>query len=124
MADSKNITVKQFRDFAEKVDERLDDLELNRAKGQEFTLSSNGWTEGSGDENFPYQYNLTVDGLTSVSRADAVLDAASVGIATVAGLCPVTETAENSVIFKSYEKPTSALSGVLYIKKSAAMSAE
>lgn len=124
MAVEKSISLEQLKEFAKRADKRLDDLEENRPKGRDMTLSTNGWTMESGDTNFPYQYILTAEGTTEASRADAVLDSESIVTAISCGLCATTETAENAVIFKSYEKPTTALTGVLYIRKTAAMNDE
>ena len=119
---AKKITLEQFAAFAQKVDTRLDSLEGNRAKGHPMTISASGWTNDSGDANYPYQYKLTVAGVTDASRADAVLDAGSVVTATACGVCAVCKTAANTVIFTSRTAPTGNLTGVLYIAKVAAMS--
>lgn len=118
----KNITLEQMGEFAVRADNRLDRLELNLSKGQDLTLSKNGWTKDSGDENYPYQYVLTVVGVTTVSRADAVLDASSVAVASACGMCAVCDTDAGAVVFKSYTAPSSDLTGKLYIKKQAATS--
>lgn len=120
MAD--NITIEQLREFADRVDERLDRLELNMSKGQDMTLAQNGWTNDSGDENFPFKYVLSVEGVTTASRADAVLDAGSIVVASACGMCAACDTAEGSVVFKSYTAPAADLTGKLYIKKQAATS--
>lgn len=120
MAD--NITLEQLRGFAKQADERLDRLELNMSKGQDMTLAQSAWTNNSGDENFPYQYVLSVEGVTTASRADAVLDAGSIVVASACGMCAACDTADGSVVFKSYTAPTADLTGKLYIKKQAAMS--
>lgn len=119
MAD--NITLEQLQDFAKRADDRLDRLELNMSKGQDMTLAQSSWT-ASGDENFPYQYVLSVEGVTTASRADAVLDAGSIVVASACGMCAACDTADGSVVFKSYTAPTADLTGKLYIKKQAAMS--
>lgn len=120
MAD--NITFEQLQEFAERADERLDRLELNLEKGQDMTISKSGWTNDSGDENFPYQYVLSVEGVTTASRADAVLDAGSIVVASACGMCAACDTADGTVVFKSYTVPTADLTGKLYIKKQAATS--
>ncbi len=120
MAD--NITLTQFRDFSVRADRRLDALEANMSKGRELTLAKDGWTNDSGDEDFPYRYVLAVEGVTAASRADAVLDGGSIVIASACGVCAACDTVEGSVVFKSYTAPTADLTGVLYIKKTAAMS--
>lgn len=122
MTNDKLVTVGQHVDLAELVDKRLDDLEANSPKGQSLTLAQSSWTNDSGDTNYPYQYNLTVAGLTAESRADVVLDAASVAVASDCGVCAVCETAADTVIFKSRTAPTADLTGLIYITQTAAMS--
>lgn len=121
MANDKKITVDQLRDFAQKADERLDDLEASRPVGRALLLASGGWTQDSGDENYPYRYVLAAEGVTAASRADAVLDAASAAAAAESGVCAATETEDGAVIFKSETAPAADLTGVLYITKTAAM---
>lgn len=116
-----NITLKQLENFAERADERLDALELNATKSYTLTIPANGWTNDSGDAEFPYQCKLTVDGVTSASRADAVLDSGSVAIASDCGVCAASETADNTVIFTSRTAPTASLTGVLYITRVASI---
>ena len=117
MSGDKKITLDQHVDLAEQVDKRLDALEAGTPKVMALTLASGGWTEDSGDENYPFQYKLTVAGVTDASRADAVLDAGSVALASDCGVCAVSETATNTVIFKSRTAPTADLTGSLYITK-------
>lgn len=119
MAD--NITSEHLKELAEKSDERLDRLELNLEKGQSLHLAKGSWTKDSGDENFPYRYALTVSGVTDASRAEAVLDEGSIAVAVACGLCPVCRTAVGAVMFKSVAVPEGDLTGMLYIKKEAAM---
>lgn len=123
MADEKNVvTVEQMLDFAQKADKRLDALEANATQKQDLTLAASGWTDDSGDTKYPYQYILTVTGVTTASKADAVLDDASVEVASECGVHPNTNTGADTVIFKSKTAPADALTGVLYIKKNAALS--
>ena len=117
MAESKNITLAQMRTFVQQADKRLDALEAGTPRGQAVTFAVSGWTNDSGDANYPYQYKLTVDGITTASRADIVLDAASAEAASESGVSTVTETAANTVILRARTAPTSALSGTLYITK-------
>lgn len=121
MANEENITLGQLLDFAQKADERLDALEGNRAKGQAVTLASGSWTNNSGDTKYPYQYRLTVTGVTTASRADLVLDDASAALAASAGMSAATNTAANTVIFKSRTAPGSNLTGTLYVAKAVTM---
>ena len=120
--DNTLITIAQLIDFAKKADKRLDALEVNVQKGIAITLESNAWINDSSDSEFPYHYLLTVQGVTTASRAGAVLDTGSIAIATECGVCAVSETATNTVIFKSRTAPTADLTGVLYITKQTAFS--
>ena len=122
MNNDKVVTTGQFYDFVKLADERLDNLELKIPKHQALTLLKGKWTNNFGDANYPYQYRLTVDGITTASRADVVLDAASVAVASDCGVCAVSETVANTVIFKSRTAPTADLTGFLYITKATAMS--
>lgn len=114
-----NITLAQFVDFAKKADARLDALEANADKKQALNLAASGWTNDSGSEKYPYQYKLTVEGVTDASRADAVLDEAGEDAAADCGLCAGCDTAANTVIFTCRRAPTAAVTGTLYIKKNA-----
>ena len=117
-----NLSAEAFLDFVKRADKRLDDLEASRPKAQALTLYSANWTDGSGDENYPYQYVLTVDGVTEASRADAYFDKASVDAAAASGVSAETNTAEDAVIFTSRTAPTVNLTGVLYVTKTVAVS--
>lgn len=120
MAGEKYITFEQLQEFAERSDKRLDALEASSSVRNNLILSSGNWTNDSGDEDYPYQYVLTVEGVTAASRVDAELDDGSIAVATACGMCSVTKTAENAVIFKSYTCPAADLTGYLYISKTAA----
>ena len=117
MAD--NITLEQLVEFAAKVDDRLDTLEASTPKSRSLTILASGWTNDSGDSDFPYQYSLSVEGVTTASRADAVLDDGSSLVAANCGVCAGCETAENTVIFKSRRVPAVDLTGRLDIIKTA-----
>lgn len=119
-----NVSVAALVDFAKLADKRLDDLEAGHPKAQALTLYSANWTDGSGDEKYPYQYRLAVDGVTAASRADAIFDKASVDAAASSGVRSATDTAGNAVIFTSRTAPTVDLTGVLYITKIVAVSGE
>lgn len=117
MPESKNVNLETLLEFAKKADERLDKLEGNAPKWLELTLPVSGWTNDSGDTAYPYKYVLTVDGMTASSRADLILDSASIILGVTCGFCNETETDTDSVIFKSTKVPAAELSGLLYITK-------
>lgn len=121
MADEKFITQEQFVETMAKIDKRLDRLELNLPKDREITIPASGWVS-SGDADYPYQYTLAVEGVTAASKAELTLDDAGVSVGTDCGFCPGVDTGAGTVIFKSYEIPTAAMSGVLTIRKEAATS--
>ena len=118
MAEDKHITLGQLKTFAAQADARLDALEAGTPRGQSVMLAASGWTNDSGDDNYPYQYKLAVDGITTASRADIVLDAASAAAASESGVSTVTETTAGTVILRAREAPTAALTGTLYVTKS------
>lgn len=114
-----NATLRQLADLAKRTDARLDALEANADKKQALNLEVSGWTNESGSEKYPYQYKLTVEGVTDASRADAVLDDAGEIAAADCGLCAGCDTAADTVIFTCRRAPTAAVTGTLYIKKNA-----
>lgn len=116
MAD-KNVTLGQLKNFAEKADARLDVLELAKMAPSSISIAATGWANDSGDVKYPFRYTLTVEGVTTASRADVVLDAESVEAASKSGVCAVSETAANTVIFKSRTAPASDLTGTIYVYK-------
>lgn len=114
-----NITLDQLVAFAEQADKRFDALEANADKALDLNLEASGWTNDSGNAKFPYQYKLTVEGVTTASRADALLDADGQSAAAACGVCAVCDTAANTVIFMCRTAPTAAITGTLYIKNKA-----
>ena len=82
------------------------------------TLAVSGWVEDSSagvSDRYPYKYVLALSGVSADTRVDAVLDALSSATAGACGLCSVTETGEDVVIFRSMTIPPTALTGTLYI---------
>lgn len=118
------ITRKQHKDFAAKVDERLDALEAAKITALNITLSDSGWTGNSGDTDYPYRYVLTVTGVTTASRADAIFDDSSVAVGAAAGVHNCPETGDGTVIFKSAAVPSADMTGLLYINKTVTMRGE
>lgn len=116
-----NTTLEHLRELAERTDKRLDALEENMTQRLELSILQSGWTNDSGDAKFPYQYVLTVDGVTADTVANAVLDEAGVAAASACGVCAACRTAAGVVVFKSYEVPAADLNGVLYITRKVAV---
>lgn len=119
MPNGKNVTLETLLEFAQKADARLDVVEMNMPLRQDVTIPAIGWTNDSGDTIYPYQNRLTIAGITTASRTDVILDAASVAVASDCGVCAVCETAANTVIFKSRTAPTADLTGLIYITRTA-----
>lgn len=117
MPNEKNVNLETLIKFAEAADKRLDVVEKNMPLRQALTLSQSGWTNDSGDTEYPYKYTLAVSGVTASSRADIVLDSDSVIVATACGLCNVTDTDTDSVILKSRTIPEADLTGYLYVTR-------
>lgn len=94
--------------------ETLDSEKAYIAVRKEFSLAVSGWTEETSGE-FEYVYKLAVDGISTETRADAVLDNTSAVLAGISGMAPTTETVANRVVFRSRSIPEGAISGQLYI---------
>lgn len=96
----------------------LDDEKAYIDANMSFTLAAASWVSdssgGSVAAQYPYKYTLALTGVTADTRVDAVLDAVSAANAGICGMCPVTETAANAIIFRSRTRPTAALAGTLY----------
>lgn len=126
MANDKLAKVKHILHLAEKTDTRLDELEAEEEREAAesykvaFSLAADAWTEDSGDEDHPYQYRFAVSGVTAASGAYAVYDDASIAVAEACCLDPATYTEDGYVVFRSYEVPSAALTGVLHIEQHAA----
>ena len=57
MADGDNITVKQFQDFVDKADERLDNLEFGKAdrvSPVSITIPVSAWVENTDNDALPF----------------------------------------------------------------------
>jgi len=115
------ITLKQLRAFAISADKRLDDLEANSPVARALTLTKDGWVKNSGDDSYPYQYELMVENVTAESRADVEFDSASLAVAMACGVDARTETGAGKVLFRSFSAPATGLTGILYITKKAAL---
>ncbi|MBQ8143542.1 MAG: hypothetical protein IJ042_01950 [Butyricicoccus sp.] len=126
MVEDKLAKVGHVLHAAEAADNRLDVLEAEELRETAesykvaFSLATDGWTNDSGDEDHPYQYRLAVDGVVAASGAEAVFDDASITVAEVCCLDPTTYTEDGYVVFRSYEVPSAALTGVLHIEQHAA----
>lgn len=84
-----------------------------------FSLTAGGWVSdssgGSVAAKYPYKYTLVQSGISEDTRVDAVLDAVSASNAGNCGMCPVTETAANAIIFRCHAAPAVTLTGTLYV---------
>ena len=58
---------------------------------------------------------MTLTGVSAETRVDAVLDAVSSAKAGEYGMSAATETAANTVVFRSRKQPSESLTGTLYI---------
>ena len=79
MADGDNITVKQFQDFVDKADERLDNLEFGKAdrvSPVSITIPVSAWVENTDNDalaaGFAYCASVIVDGLTDDDAGDTI----------------------------------------------------
>lgn len=109
----KNVDLGDLLVLAEQTDKRLDKLEVCAPVRLAVTLSSGGWSDDSGDADYPYQYRLTVKGVTDASIAHAGFDNTNRALAASAGLYNLIQTATDTVIFYAVTAPTSDLTGWL-----------
>lgn len=88
MADGDNITVKQIQDFADKVDERMDSLEIDiadRVSPVSINIPVSAWVENTDSEylaaGYKYSAAVNVDGLTDDKSVFSVPKVSGLGTA-------------------------------------------
>ncbi len=81
----------------------------------QFTVPATGWAsveiDESGEEmadmhEYPFYYDLAVDGITAKDRADVTIAPGSVSAATLCGLHPTTETLAGKIRLRSAIRPS------------------
>lgn len=119
MADEKNVTLEQFKDFMTKADERLDKLEVgkeNKVSPVSITIPTEGWaseeigeTDEEGTEaSYPFYYDI--------AAADVTISRESLDAATVCGLCPTSETTEGKIRLRAMKAPTEAITAEYWLR--------
>ena len=119
MADEKNVTLEQFKDFMTKADERLDKLEVgkeNKVSPVSITIPTEGWaseeigeTDEEGTEaSYPFYYDI--------AAADVMISRESLDAATVCGLCPTSETTEGKIRLRAMKAPTEAITAEYWLR--------
>ncbi len=117
MADEKNITLEQFKDFAQKADARLDNLETGKADKPEMlniTIPASNWTENQDEATsaagYAFSCDVAVEGATSADSADTIIAPGSMQAAVACGLCPTSTVVDGAVRYYAVSAPTQALS--------------
>ena len=122
MADEKNITVAQFKDFAAKADERLDNLETGKAdkvSPVSITIPVSAWTENTDTKaaGFAFYADTAVEGLAAEDSTDTVLDYASLEPAKACGMANTASPMAAKIRHFAVSKPTTALTATLRVFK-------
>ena len=98
--------------------EQLDANKAYIAVSKDFTLAANSWiNDSAGSAQYPYEYELTLSGVSSDVRADVVFDHTSAYHAGSCGMSAISSTAENKVILRSNKQPEQALTGTVYLTR-------
>ena len=124
MADERNITVAQFKDFAAKADERLDKLETGKAdkvSPVSITIPVSAWTENTDTATkaagFAFYADTAVEGLAAEDSTDTVLDYASLEPAKACGMANTASPMAAKIRHFAVSKPTTALTATLRVFK-------
>lgn len=124
MADDKNITVAQFKNFAAKADERMDKLETGKAdkvSPVSITIPVSAWTENTDTATlaagFAFYADTAVEGLAAEDSTDTVLDYASLEPAKACGMANTATPMVAAMRYYAAEKPTIALTATVRIHK-------
>ena len=111
----------QLADILSEVGGAIMQLDANKAYiavSKDFTIVANDWVEDAAtSEQYPYKYVLTLNGASTDTRADIIFDYLSAYYAGQCGISPISSTAENQIILRSYKKPEHNLTGTLYITR-------
>lgn len=120
MADEKNVTLAQLKQFAADADERLDALEVgkdNKVSPVSITIPTEGWASEEIDEtdeeetgaSYPFYYDIPVTGATALHYAEVTITREGLDAATNCGLCPTCETSEGKIRLWAMQEPTEAI---------------
>lgn len=126
MADEKNVTLAQFKDFVSKADERLDKLEIgkaNKVSPVSITIPVSAWTENTDTATkaagFAFYADTAVEGLAAEDSTDTVLDYASLEPAKACGMANTATPRAAAIRHYAVSKPTKALTATLRVFKAA-----
>ena len=117
MADEKNVTLEQFKDFMTKADERLDKLEVgkeNKVSPVSITIPTEGWaseeigeTDEEGTEaSYPFYYDIAAADVTAKHRADVTISRESLDA----------ETTEGKIRLRAMKAPTEAITAEYWLR--------
>lgn len=101
---------------AEAIEEVLDVVKADKAENITATILATGWALEEADDadeeaedetsNYPYYYDIAVEGVTAKDRAEVTVLPTSVEIATACGLCPTNETLAGIIRIRSVSVPS------------------
>lgn len=112
---------------AEAIEEALDVLKQNKSQSLPVTIPTDGWSldESADDESeeatdetseYPYYYDIAVEGVTANDQAGVTVLPASIAAATACGLCPANETLAGAIRMRAVSIPTEAISAEYWIE--------
>lgn len=124
MADDKNVKVAQFKNFAAKIDERLDKLETGKAdkvSSVSISIPVSAWIKNTDTTTvaagFAFYADAAVEGLTAENYLDTVLDFASLEPAKTCGMANTATPAAAKIRYLAVSKPESALTATVRMLK-------
>lgn len=124
MTDDKNVTLEQFIEFAHKVDERMDNLEIgkvDKVSPVSITIPVSAWTENTDTATkaagFAFYADTAVEGLAAEDSTDTVLDYASLEPAKACGMAGTSTPMAAAIRHYAARKPTTALTATLRVFK-------
>ena len=124
MADEKNVTLTQFKDFVAMADDRLDKLEIGKAakvSPVSITIPVSAWTENTDTATlaagFAFYADTAVVGLAAEDSTDTVLDYASLEPAKACGMATTATPMVAAIRHYAVSKPTEALTATLRVFK-------
>lgn len=121
-----NITLDQFLDFAERVDERLDNLELGKqdiGPAADIVIPTTGWVTDASVPSYPLCYDISIDGLTEKDVVAVDVAPGSRDVARAASFAN-TQSYAGKVRLRAKSVPTEAITAQYRIIKIASNAAQ
>lgn len=95
--------------------EEMDAAKLDKRNYLAITLPTTGWVSSSGE--YPYYYDVAIDGLTAEDLASVNLSHANMNKAKRCGLCPSCQTLTGKVRMRAKRIPSASITAQCWIEK-------